>query len=232
MAFDIDGTLYPERALSARLASFAIRNARFLLAFSSARRKLHALDETSGDWPSDLAGFRRLQAELIAERLRLSEAEAAALADRVIYAELDSYFAGVPVFAGLERALDDLASGGLRLAVLSDFPTERKLKLLGLSGRFEVAQCSESSGLLKPASRPFLRLAESLGLEPGEILYVGNSRRYDMRGSLSVGMRAALLSSARRRGDEADLVFSRWGDLASFALASGARGRPAPVRPA
>jgi putative hydrolase of the HAD superfamily len=218
VAFDIDGTLYPERALNARLASFAARNARFLFAFSSARRRLHALDETRGDWPDDLAGFRRLQAELVAERLKLSEAEAAALADRIIYEELDSYFAGLPVFGGLERALDDLASGDLRLAVLSDFPTERKLKHLGLAGRFELAQCSEGSGLLKPAARPFLRLAGALGLAPEEILYVGNSRRYDVRGSRAAGMKSALLSSARRRGDEADLVFRRWGELARFAL--------------
>lgn len=218
MAFDIDGTLYPERALNARLGLFAARNARFLLAFSSARRMLHALDETTGDWPEDLEGFRRLQAELVAERLKLSEAEAAALADRIIYGELDSYFEGLPVFGGLQRALDDLSSGGLRLAVLSDFPAERKLKLLGLSGRFELAQCSEGSGLLKPAARPFLRLAAALGLEPGEMLYVGNSRRYDVRGSRAAGMRSALLSSARRRGDEAELVFSRWGELARFAL--------------
>lgn len=227
MAFDIDGTLYPELALNARLGLFASRHARFLLAFASARKKLHALAETNGDVPTDLPGFRRLQAELIAEALALPQAEALALAERIIYTELDSHFARLPVFKGLCRALDGLASGGLRLAVLSDFPTERKLGLLGLSGRFEVAQCSEGCGLLKPAARPFLRLAEALGLQPEEILYVGNSLRYDVRGSRAAGMRAALLSPARGKRNEADLVFRRWSDLESFAQGRSSLGRPA-----
>jgi putative hydrolase of the HAD superfamily len=222
VAFDIDGTLYPEFALRARLGFFAAKHARFLLAFASARRKLHALVETSSETPADLPGFRRLQAKLIAERLALAPSEAEAQAERIVYTELDSYFAHLPVFKGLERALDDLESAGLRLAALSDFPAGRKLGLLGLSGRFEVAQCSEDCGLLKPAARPFLRLAQALGLKCEEILYVGNSRRYDVRGSRNAGMRAALLSPSRISA-EADLAFSRWGDLVSFARESSER---------
>lgn len=217
VAFDIDGTLYPELELNRRLGPFTARHAPFLLALSSARRKLHALGDEDEGGPSDLAGFRRRQAELVAARLGTSAAKAEAAAERIVYGELEAYFARVRVFAGLEPVLDGLAAAGLRLAVLSDFPAARKLDLLGLGGRFELAQCSEESGRLKPSRRPFLLLAGALGLEPEEVLYVGNSRRYDVAGARAAGMGSALRRPLGRLG-EADLVFSRWEDLERYAI--------------
>ena len=135
---------------------------------------------------------------------------------RIFYAYVEELFARIRPFRGCAAALDALAERGMRLAVLSDLPPDRKLELLGLSGRFEAALCSSGSGFLKPAAEPFMMLSEKLGLKPERILYVGNSVRMDAVGARGAGMTSALVS--RRRRPEADFSFRDWSRLVEYAL--------------
>jgi putative hydrolase of the HAD superfamily len=231
VAFDIDGTLYPDAALRLRLIPFAFANLGFLMAFSAARRELHGLAAAGGSAsgaPHDLATFRRLQASLVARRLGGTAEEAAALAERTVYGRLEEHFSMVPLFRGLRAALATLESAGFDLAVLSDFPASRKLEVLGIAPFFKVMRSTEEFGLLKPDPGAFTALARELGRPPAEILYVGNSPRYDVAGARSAGMRAALKVNrgaplkepkAPRFGG-ADFVFSDYRDLAEYVLAS------------
>jgi putative hydrolase of the HAD superfamily len=233
VAFDIDGTLYPDLALRLRVIPFGLRNLGFLLAHAKARGELHrrAASGLRGEGHGrDLASFRELQAELTAARLGSSAEKAKALAEASVYGELESSFSRVPLYAGVVDCLESFRGAGLRLAVLSDFPAARKLGILGIAGYFEAARSSEESGLLKPAPEPFLALAAELGLEPGEILYVGNSPRYDVAGARAAGMRSALrvsrlsalLGKASRleAGMRPDFAFSSWAKLRDFVLGS------------
>ncbi len=223
VAFDIDGTLYSAPRFNLVALPLGLRHARLFAAFGEVRHELHRLAREGGPEgraPADLAAFRRLQAELLAPRVGASPEEALALLDRVIYGELDALFARVRPYSGAAPALAALRSGGLRLAALSDFPAPRKLERLGLAAYFELARCSEDGGLLKPAPKPFLALAAELGLAPAEILYVGNSLRYDLVGAKAAGMPVAILT--RRAAPGADLTFFDWDRLVSFAL--GLRG--------
>lgn len=229
IAFDLDGTLYPDSSLRVRLPSFALRNASFLVALGMARAEIHArvaagsgsagsAARTDEDWPGDLAGYRELQAGFAARRWGRSVGEALARAEATVYGELEGYFAEVGLFDGVKDCLSALAARGLRLGVLSDFPPRRKLALLGIEDRFKAIRCSEESGTLKPARKPFLDLAADLGAAPEEILYVGNSRRYDIAGAKAAGMLAALkvprLGKHLPRGHiRPDLVFSDYADL-------------------
>lgn|GEM_PF-73187 len=188
--------------------------------------------------PQDRGGFRHFQAELLALRLHLDVREAEFRTNLSIYAELEEYFCRVPLFRSLMPCLDALKSAGFRLAVLSDFPANTKISRLGLDDRFAPLLCSEDSGCLKPGQRPFRQLAAGLDLAPAEILYVGNSSRYDVAGARAAGMRAALLkpvspftprfpamdrasssgpASSCGPGLKADFLFSRWSELFSFA---------------
>jgi putative hydrolase of the HAD superfamily len=218
-AFDLDGTLYPALSLYALALPMMLRKARPFLAFSAARGRMRELgceDGPEGPPPRDGAEFRARQAALVAASLGIGRAEAAALIDRDFYRGVEDFFDRVKSFRGLEAALGELARGGLRLALLSDLPPARKLELLGLTDRFEAALCSEDSGALKPAGRPFAMLAARLGLAPERILYIGNSARIDLRGAKAAGMSAAIVS--RRRVKGADLSFFDWRDLVRFAL--------------
>jgi putative hydrolase of the HAD superfamily len=219
IAFDLDGTLYPNPRLYLAAFPGMARKARRFLAFNAARhalRKRGAELPRGADAPADGPSFRAAEAALVAERLGIEADSAAALVDREFYDELEGLFARVRPYRGLKSALNELARAGLRLALLSDLPPKRKLALMGLSGFFEVELCSEDTGFLKPAAEPFAMLASSMGLPPERILYVGNSSRIDVRGAKAAGMSAALISL--RASPEADLSFYDWRKLVAFAL--------------
>jgi putative hydrolase of the HAD superfamily len=226
VAFDLDGTLYPAYRLYLLAFPRMLPMAARLAANNAARQRLRALGadgakraalaDKAGKLPSDGPAFRSLAANLVGERLGIESEEAAAMIERDFYHGIEELFANIAPYRGLEAALDALAAGGLRLAVLSDLPPRRKLKLLGLDKHFECALCSEDSGFLKPAREPFAMLASRLGLPPERILYVGNNPGIDIIGAKAAGMGAALIS--RKNCPEADLTFTDWNDLADFAL--------------
>ena len=237
VAFDIDGTLYPSLGLYLGHIGFGLKHYRILTIFSRVRHEMHALAmdaEKRRSLPRNLEGFRSLQSRLLAERSGLGFEEAREWIERVMYGELESFFAKISLFPGVEASLARLSQAGLRLAALSDFPAPKKLASIGLSRFFEVAMSSEESGMLKPAPEPFFDLAVRLELKPTEILYVGNSISLDIAGAHGAGMDAALRGGgslrqlirepyAPRNPDKGDatqpeLVFSNWSDLVAFAL--------------
>ncbi|HOX30942.1 MAG TPA: HAD family hydrolase [Spirochaetales bacterium] len=222
VAFDLDGTLYPDAALGRRALPLVLGHPLLFAAFARARREVRKLVRApGGPRPRDGAEFRRLQAELTAAALgpfgRGGPEAAGGLLDEFAYRGVVELFAGLPPYPGVVPALDELAAAGLRLAVLSDLPPGRKLALMGLGGRFEAELCSEDSGLLKPEPEPFRMLGEALGLGASEILYVGNSLACDLAGAKAAGMAAAMVSRSRVAG--AELSFFDWAELAAFALA-------------
>ncbi len=220
VAFDLDGTLYPTSALYLRALPSMLLKARRLAAFNDARQRIRALgvsDESyRRDPPSGAIAFRALEARLAAPLMGMDPQDAQEYIARNFYGCVEELFARIRPFRGCAGALDALADKGLRLAVLSDLPTDRKLELLGLSGKFEAALCSSESGFLKPAREPFMMLSEKLGLRPERILYVGNSVRMDAGGARGAGMKSALVS--RRRRPEADFSFWDWTRLVEYAL--------------
>jgi putative hydrolase of the HAD superfamily len=219
VAFDLDGTLYPAYRLLALAIPRMLPIARRLRVFNAARKHMRALGSDSGyrgSPPKDGEAFRALQTEFVTRRLGIEAADAAAMIDRDYYRGIDELFARMQVFRGLEAALDALAHSGLRLAILSDLPPQRKLEHLGLDKRFELALCSEDSGFLKPAKEPFAMLASRMELPLDRILYVGNSPRIDVAGAKAAGMSAAIVSRLPVGG--ADLSFFDWRKLVDFAL--------------
>jgi putative hydrolase of the HAD superfamily len=232
VAFDLDGTLYPAIRLYALALPRMLPLARELSAFNQVRRRMrelgadgayHAAAAASFSGPGSTArtAFRALQAKLFAERSGLGkptptpEAEAGERIQRAFYDSVEELFGRIKPYKGLRQALDRIEASGLRLALLSDLPPERKLELMGLAGRFAPSLCSEDSGFLKPAAEPFAMLASALGLPPGRILYVGNNPRIDLAGAKAAGMGAAIVSLRKVEG--ADLSFWDWRRLADFA---------------
>ncbi len=218
VAFDLDGTLYPAPRLYARALPTMIGKLRGVVAFNRTRQRMRAMGLTadhSAAAPADGAAFQALEARLFAGLLGSGLPEATAIMHRDFYRGVEELFLRIKPFTGLTAALDALSAAGLRLGLLSDLPPLRKLELMGLSGRFEVALCSEDSGFLKPAREPFAMLASRMQLPPGRILYVGNNPRIDVAGAKAAGMSTAIVS--RRRVHAADLSFFDWRELVTFA---------------
>jgi putative hydrolase of the HAD superfamily len=205
VAFDLDGTLYPNYKMYLRSVPFFVAHPRLVRHFGKIRRVIRTV--------RPIYNFRWLQAELLAGSLRISTAQAAELIERNIYGRWEETFRKISAYVGAREALQTLRAEGLRLAVISDFPVHRKLKYLGLDDLFDCAFSSEEIGYLKPNPEPFLSLAQRLSLPPDQIMYVGNNYKYDILGAREVGMRSAHLSRKRMIDSKADLTFTNYGEL-------------------
>lgn len=210
VAFDLDGTLYPNWRFYRRLVPFIVREHRLLRAMGKAR---DALREAAQE-----GRFYDLQARLMAEILEDDPRSVRERTERLIYRGWEPLFRGVKLFDGVKETLSSFRTAGLKLGLLSDFPPERKLDYMDLAEGWDAVLCSERVGRLKPAPEPFLALAEALDAPPARILYVGNSRAYDVTGALGVGMKAALITRHPRNSEDADFVFRDYRKLASFVL--------------
>ncbi len=160
--------------------------------------------------------LQALERRLLAHELGIGEAEATRLIDVAIHDRWAAAIDGVRLYPHVRTAIERMKAGGLRIAVSSDFPVERKLKQLGLDDLFECSLWSEESGYLKPHPEPFLALAECIGEDPSNILYVGNSYEYDIVGAKAVGMRTAHLRRRPVPNSVADVTFRDYRQLAEW----------------
>jgi len=216
VAFDLDGTLYPNSRLYAKLWPFAVRNCRLLVAFSRAREIIR---REQGESPESVRpDFYDYQAELTARALNAPADAVKNRIEKLMYRGWEPLFSKIKLFPHVREVLDELRAAGLKLGLLSDFPPATKLKNLGLDGLWDTVLCSEETGALKPSARPFMVMADELGFPPERILYVGNSRRYDVAGALRFGMKAALLARRASGSPEADFTFRDYRKLRDFVL--------------
>jgi putative hydrolase of the HAD superfamily len=233
IAFDLDGTLYPNYRLNVLLIPFVLKEWRLLWAFGKARNIIRDAQEkefpalkpavpaaAAGEPPSP--DFYDAQARLTARILKADPPLIKERIETLIYRGWEPFFKQIRLFPHVEESLRAFRERGLKLGLLSDFPPERKLEHLGLAGFWDAIRCSEQTGWLKPDPRPFWRLAEAMNIPPERILYVGNSRRCDVFGAKRAGMRTALtgssLSVRGRRWGRADFVFHDYRQLVNYVV--------------
>jgi putative hydrolase of the HAD superfamily len=218
VAFDLDGTLYPNYRLYARLVPFILREWWLLWAFGRARMVIRAEQARSG---SEIRpDFYDYQARIAANMLGADPVFIREKIERLIYRGWEEHFKRIRLFPHVAETLAALKEAGLKLGMLSDFPPETKLKYLGLGGMWDAALCTERIGALKPHRRPFEELAAALGCARERILYVGNSRPYDVEGARRAGMRAALVSGffLKRNALQADFTFHDYRQLYNYMI--------------
>lgn len=206
VVFDVDGTLYDNWRMYLRSITFGLAHPRLVAAFSRVRKRIRTI--------RPITDFYGLQAQLLGEELGMSGEKAGELIDREIYQNWESRLEGLPINQPVWELLDYLkGDSGLKCGVLSDFPIDRKLSLLGIDERWDAALSSERVGYLKPNPEPFEAVAEAVGVKPEAVLYVGNSYRYDVLGSKGVGMLCAHYTGNPPRNSEADISFSSFQQL-------------------
>jgi putative hydrolase of the HAD superfamily len=203
VAFDLDGTLYPNYRLNIRLLPFLCGHWPLIAALGRARKMIRQEQELS---PSSVQpDFHVHQAELVAKLLHARPEKIKEKIDRLVYRNWGRYFSSIKLFPHVRETLACLRAEGLKLGLLSDFPPFLKLKNLGLDD-WDIVLCSEDTGTIKPAPQSFRELSNALGCPPELILYVGNSRRYDVAGAGRAGMKTALRTHAFAGGTEADCM--------------------------
>ena len=214
LAFDLDGTLYPNYRLYIRLVPFLLRNQRLLRAMDKARTMLRR----SGEYGAD---FYDAQAALMAGVLKKPAGRIKEQTERLIYRGWEPFFKNIKLFPYAREALDSFRGHGIKLGLLSDFPPENKLENLEITQYWDAVVCSERAGRLKPDPKSFLDLASNLSVLPENMLYVGNSVPYDVIGAASAGMKTALISPRWKKGPASvplDFVFHDYRQLRDYVL--------------
>ena len=223
VAFDLDGTLYPNYRLNIRLLPFILKELRLLAAFGKARTIIRKEQKTDKNSAFPHADFYAYQAEITAKLLSLKAQPLKEKIDRLIYRGWEPLFKKVKVYKGARDLLDELHKSGFKLGLLSDFPPERKLEYMDIDNCWDSVLCSERCGALKPHPLSFLELAKEMSLPPENILYVGNSYSYDVEGAAAVGMKTAWLkplpcSGLGKKNPAPDFSFTNYRQLYKFLL--------------
>jgi putative hydrolase of the HAD superfamily len=215
VAFDIDGTLYPDYALNILVIPHFLLHMRFFICYDIVRHQLRKHAQLQ-----DLPIF---QSQLLAKKLHTTPQKAFKLTERIIYKGLRPYFKIIRPFKYVHETFDAFSKAGLKLGILSDFPPEQKGNVWGLVDKCDVVMGSEKVGALKPSTYVFYVFSQQMGLKPHEILYVGNSKRSDIRGAKAAGMKTAFIMTLWRRILHkplkiADISFSSYRQLQKIVL--------------
>lgn len=215
VAFDIDGTIYPEWRFHLLLLPFLIQNWWFMRFFGRVRKELRQRQKKTGVVSLD---FFDEQAGLLAGYLGRDKAVIKRELQEKIYEGWKPVLSRVKPYKHVVEVVAQLKQRGFKIALLSDFLIEQKSDVWGILPFCDVALGSEKVGALKPSKHPFLALSTALKLQPEKILYVGNNVEYDVKGANAVGMRTAIISrqlfSFLKKNDKtADIVFSDYRQL-------------------
>ncbi len=210
VGFDVDGTLYPNYQMFLCSIPSLLAAPRLMYHFGKVRREIRTIvyDEE----------LHVKQARLLSARMGISQEKALDRMEYHLYRRWERSFHCIRPFSHVRETLTALRHRGCKLGVLSDFPIGNKLHYLGVEDLFDCAITSEESGYLKPHRIPFLQLANKLEAAPEEILYVGNSYRYDIIGASAAGMRTAWLTRKMDKEDRADFIFSGYRELKRYLI--------------
>lgn len=213
VAFDIDGTLYENWKLNIRIFPHFFAHLFFFSHYGLARIELRKTEQ--------IPDFYKVQAELMAKKMKCSPEKAQKKLDDIVYIGLRKYFPRFKPAKGSEQLIKRLKENGLKIVFLSDFPPEQKGDIWGLKQYCDLQIGSEEYGALKPSPVSFYKMTERLGLKPEEILYVGNNHKYDVVGPKKIGMRSAWIIPPikgifGKKSKIADFTFWKYSQLEKF----------------
>lgn len=210
VAFDIDGTLYRSWRFFLRMSGHFFLHSMFFAKYGLARKALRKISITTN--------FQQAQAEEMGKRLHCTPEEAISYLDKIVYKGLMKYFIHIPPCSGSVDFVKTLKDKGYKIGILSDFPPEQKGDIWGIKEMCDICLGTESTGALKPSSIPFTALCEKLQLKPEQVLYIGNSHKYDVIGASKIGMKTAWILTPMqklfsKKSSVADITFVHYKEL-------------------
>jgi HAD superfamily hydrolase (TIGR01509 family) len=230
--FDLDGTLYDQRALRRamliRLARayavrpvLGIRTMRALSAYRSAQEELR--ERSPDDSASTNLGHEQLR--LASQRTGYSETFVAGCVRRWMEEEpLD--LVARHAYAGVREFAREARAQGLALGLLSDYPADAKLRALGLDDAFDAVLTAQSPtvGVFKPHPRGLRVVLELLETRPYEAVFVGDRVDVDAQAAAALDVPCYILNAPRQPTDA-----DGWRSFASYAGLSTLLLRTAPA---
>ena len=199
--FDLSGTLLDERYAHHGIVHLAAAlHERFGVDPTMTR---NGFGETFRAVSHEYASQRfYLMRDVICEALRrlLKSCGHTATHNELIVLEQLLWTAAVPTATLADGAIETLKllrDAGIRTAIVSYADTtvfEALLKQTGLAGSSDAEVCSEVARSCKPHAEIFHRALRTIGVEPSDAMFVGDSVDADIVGGNRIGMRTTLLS--------------------------------------
>jgi putative hydrolase of the HAD superfamily len=199
VAFDLDDTLYPERAFV--VSGFRVVSDH-LLAVGMVDHPL------AGDLLAAFdAGVRGRTFNYVLEGCGVEVGETLVRKLVEIYRShrlpSGARRPEIALYADADQTLTDLRAAGLKTALVSDGPLiaqQAKIEALGLAERLDALILTDAWGprFWKPHPRAFRELADRFGARPEECLYVADNPAKDFAGPATAGWRPCVRV---RRGD-------------------------------
>ena len=210
VCFDIDGTLYPKYETHIYLLKAAIAHPIFSYRYNKMRGEIRRMDKINPVPATSLAEFRKRESRLIYGK-EIEDYERRYRS--FMYEPWCRYDKKLTRFDNLIELLDKLKANGYMIGFLSDFPLGNKLEVLGVESYASFASSTEDYGTLKPNGTPFFKMAEAMGVEPKEILYVGDSYSKDVVGSKNAGLSSVMNTNKKGSYPLADIVIKNYMEL-------------------
>ncbi len=205
--FDLDGTLYTISWLRLSITLGLLGDLRRLKMLFPARAWLRERQPYESE-----AELKRKFASELATRAGGTLDEALEWYENRFMARFIEVLAkrGV-VRKGLIPFLERQKGKGVRLAVVSDFGrvAERLLALRIPTDSFDKIVAAEAYGTMKPTPVPYLDIAKTWGLTPGDILLVGDRVDSDAMSAWQAGTQFLGVGGGKDAGPD----FLRWIDL-------------------
>ena len=225
LLFDVDGTLYRagplrRRMMLALVGHLCTRPWRAPKTIRNLRAYRRALEELRHEEPRDEleARHHQLASQLGADAESLSQ-------------DVEEWMRRRPLAylrnarrPGLVEALENFVARGCGVGFFSDYPVRAKLEALGLSALLPapdspacIQLCAFDARLnaLKPWPHGFALAARLWGLDPAEVVYVGDRVEVDAVGAAAAGMRSVLVGKQASDVGHTTLVVEDFDELRS-----------------
>jgi len=220
--FDLDDTLLDHRHAE-RKALADVRD-RYLAIFGTLsvdelQEKYHAINAPL--WRRYADG--KIDKDTVKEQrfARLLEAVDAphadpALVGRYYMQRYAAHWQFVPGARAAYEAVADQVAVGVMTNGFAEVQAQKFDQFPVLRERADAVVVCEEAGVLKPDPEAFAHAADEAGVEPDDILYVGDSYRSDVEGGHHAGWRVAWFARTGTNGrspDERGFVFDEWSAL-------------------
>ncbi|WP_181304111.1 HAD family hydrolase [Rufibacter sp. XAAS-G3-1] len=92
------------------------------------------------------------------------------------------------MYPGVQSFFKALTSKGIKIGIYSDYKAIDKLEAMGLHADIVVSSTDTEIDFLKPHPRGLLYIAEKLGLEPKDCLFIGDRQELDGECAIKANM--------------------------------------------
>jgi putative hydrolase of the HAD superfamily len=129
-----------------------------------------------------------------------------------------------PLFYDTISTIHRLKNAGFRLGMVSDSDGTLGMKMKRirqqpfLKSLEEIVVAGEDTPNVKPSRRPFTLVAERLGLQPRNCVYIGDNPSTDIEGAKGVGMMMILVKRRGLKGGHPDYLARSLSDAAKLLM--------------